>query len=410
MSLLIKMAWLNIWRNKRRAAILLMAMVAGLVGVIFSLGVVSGWISQMIDTAVGTTESHVKVMATGFHENPVIENHFVPPRALHEHLRTDARVRGWSDRVQVSGLLSTADQSVLVTIIGVDPVAETTVSVIPNAIVKGDFFTAARTSQIVVGDRLAQRISKGIGKKVVLTSQQLGGELGAAALRIAGVFDTGNSGFDEHTVYVRKDVLQDMLGMHDEITETAIALHDIDMTEVVSNDLRRRVQSEHLQIYTWQERLPFIVQTLSLSKRMMAPYYGIFYLAMAFGVLNTLLMAIGERTHEIGVLMAIGMRPRNMILVIVMESFMLSALAAAIGLTVGSTLVLWLGHTGIDLGSLAAGANYFGLGRTLRPQFDPGMTAAAAVATIAIGVIFSLQPAFHAVWKTPVEAMNSRNA
>ncbi|MBU1909390.1 MAG: FtsX-like permease family protein, partial [Verrucomicrobia bacterium] len=132
---------------------------------------------------------------------------------------------------------------------------------------------------------------------------------------------------------------------------------------------------------------------------------ALFYIAMAFGIVNTLLMAIGERTHEIGIMLAMGMHRRTLVLLIMLESLFLALLAALAGAGIGWGLVAWFGHRGIDLSAFSAAMEYYGLGHVLYPVLDPGRAAWAVVAMLAVALVFSFYPAARAARLVPVEAI-----
>ncbi|MBU1692675.1 MAG: FtsX-like permease family protein [Verrucomicrobia bacterium] len=405
MKTLLKMAWLNIWRNKRRTLILLCAMAAGLIGVLFTMGFMQGWMNQMVDNAIMTYEGHVKILGKGFQRNPVIENSMPAMPDVEGILNRDPRVRAWTERLTAQGLLSTPTDSRVVTIVGADPDREPQVSVIGEALRDGEFVSSKEPLKIAIGRTLSEKIKKGLGKKVVLMSQRLDGEIGSAAFRVGGLFDTGSGSYDESTVYISLADARQMLAEGDRVTEITILLHDIKDSEVVAADLARELKERGVEVVTWKDRLPFIVEMIKLSDRFAIPYYALFYIAMAFGIVNTLLMAIGERTHEIGIMLAMGMHRRTLVLLIMLESLFLAILAALAGAGIGWGLVAWFGHRGIDLSAFSAAMEYYGLGHVLYPVLDPGRAAWAVVAMLAVALVFSFYPAARAARLVPVEAI-----
>jgi ABC-type lipoprotein release transport system permease subunit len=405
MKTLLKMAWLNIWRNKRRAVILLCSMTAGLVGVLLSMALALGWIHQLKENAVRTYEGHLKVFAQGYHLNPVVDHHLDPSPALSQWLDRDPRVKAWAERVAVDGLLSTPTHSVVVRIVGIDPDRERHVSILADAVQEGRFLSAAEPHQILVSRRLADKLQKGTGKKVVLLSQQLGDELGSGAFRIGGIFDTGNGAFDGQTVCILKTEAQQMLKLSNQVTEVVAILRDMRESEACAAELAALVRGEPVEVLTWKEQLPFVAQVIEFSNRIMLPYYGIFYIAMAFGIMNTLLMAIGERTHEIGVMMAIGLGRGRLVGLILLESAFLALVAILVSSLLTWLLVSWWKVKGINLSVLAAGMDYLGVGRILYPFLDVPHVVAAVLAALGVTVAFSVYPAARAARLVPVEAI-----
>ena len=173
----------------------------------------------------------------------------------------------------------------------------------------------------------------------------------------------------------------------------------------MAKQLQSRLAGKPLDVLSWTQRMPFVVRSIELSNQMMIPYYAIFYVAMAFGIVNTLLMAIGERTHEIGVMMAIGMRRRRLVLLIMLESMLIALVASILGTAAGCGIVAWLGQVGIDLTAMAEGIDYMGFDRVLYPRLEwPGVII-AAVSALIVAAVFSLYPAIRAARLTPVKAI-----
>ncbi len=405
MNPLVKMAWLNLWRNPRRTAILVCAVAAGLVGILFSMAFVNGWIRQMVADAVGTYEGHVKILARGYNDNPVIENSFEPSERVRAALAGDPRVKSWVERAAVQGLLSTPEHSLVVTIIGTDPQREGEVSTAFRMLAAGRPLSGEAEGEILLGEDLAEKIKKGRGKKVVLMSQQLGGEIGTAAFRAAGVFDVGSGSYNEAHVYITLGEAQRMLNLGGRVTEIAVLLHDIAMCDAVAADLAARLDDPSLEVLTWRQRLLYVHETLEMMGDYTWIYYAIFYLAMAFGIVNTLMISIGERTHEIGVLMAVGMTRTRLMMVILLESFFIAVVAVAAGLAAGGALVGWFNVRGIDLSAFAEGMDLFGMAHVIRPALAAADLYSAVAGTFVISILFSLLPAWRAARLVPVEAL-----
>jgi ABC-type lipoprotein release transport system permease subunit len=399
------MAWLNIWRNRRRTVILICAMTAGLAGVLFSAGLINGWLDEMVRGSVQTFEGHVKVLARGYRDNPVVENSMAPLPGLPDTLEGEPRVRAWAERIVVPALLSTPAHSMVVNVIGIDPEAEARVSTAREMVREGDYLSADAPGKILVGRRLADKVALRLGKKLVLMSQQLGGDLGSGAYRVAGIFESGMGGFDEGNVYLLKSDARRLLGLDERITEMVIMLHDIADSEQVAADLGRTLAGGEAEATGWRERMPMVAQYIELSHRFMLPYYAVFYLAMAFGIVNTMSMAIGERTYEIGVMLAVGMKRPRIVLLLSLEALFIALVAAACGLALGGALVGTLGHMGIDLTAFAAAMDYIGIGKVIYPYLEPHGVVGAVVAMLAVALLFSFIPAFRAARMVPVQAL-----
>lgn len=405
MNPLLKMAWLNLWRNPRRTAILLCAMAAGLVGILFSMAFVNGWVRQLVADSIGIYEGHAKILAKGYHDNPVIENSFLPSEEIWAVLANDPRVKNWVPRVAVPGLLSTPEHSLVVNIIGTDPGREPEVSTATRMLVSGRALAENSAGDILLGEDLAEKVKKGLGQKVVLMSQQLGGELGTGAFRAAGIFDVGSGSYNEGNVYIPLAAAQQMLNLGGRLTEIAVLLHDTAQSAAVAADLAARLNDPDLEVLTWRQRLPYVNETLNMMGQYTWIYYAIFYLAMAFGIVNTLMISIGERTHEIGVLLAVGMARSRLMAVILLESVFIAVVAVMAGLAAGGALTGWFHVRGIDLSAFSEGLDLYGMAHVIRPVLLPGDVMSALTGTFVISILFSLLPAWRAARLVPVQAL-----
>lgn len=405
MNLLVQMAWRNVWRNKRRALLLFCAMTAGLVGVLFTMGFARGYLRQMEDQAVLAYEGHLKLLAPGYNENPIVENNMAPLGDLHAAWDRDPFLAAWCERVVAPGLLSTPRQSRVVTLLGVDPAREAAVSMVARTIAEGRFLTPDDESKVLISAWLSRKLQLGVGKKLVLLAQRLDGELGSASFRIAGLFDTGNSGFDRHHVLLLRSAAADLLATKDRITEVTFLLRDHEDLDAAGAALRSAIEGRPVELYTWQQRLPLIQEGIEISERFIFIYYAIFYIAMAFGIVNTLLMAIGERTHEIGVMTAIGMSRARLVGVFLLESLFIGLLAAVLGVAAGWLVVRTLGLSGIDVSAFAEAWGSLPIGRVLYPSLSARGMLGAAVTTVLVSLLVSLYPAARAARLAPVQAI-----
>jgi len=406
-SVLAKMAWLNIWRNRRRTIIMLLAMTVGLAGILFEQALINGWLDEMVDSAVRTFEGHVKVLGEGYHENPVVENCMEIPSSLHAWLDADPRVRAWSERIVARGLLCTPSHSRVVTVIGIDPDREKAVSDISDAMREGVFLSPGSAGAVMMGHRLAEKIKARLGRKTVLMAQQLGEELGSGAFRVRAIYATGSGGFDENHVYLLKSDAQKLLGLTNRITEVVVMLHDIDQSDSFGEDLARRLKDSPVEALSWKQRLPLVARYLELTGKFVLPYYAVFYLAMAFGIVNTMSMAIADRTAEIGVFLALGMSRSRIVLLLLLEVCWISLLACVTGLVLGGGLVWHFGTRGMDLSRFADAMDFLGMGKVIYPYLTTlGIVISSAV-MIAVSLVFCLFPAIRAARRTPVHALRT---
>jgi len=403
--LFLHLAWRNLWRNPWRTAIVLTAVAVGIAGVVLSMAINNGLVLQMVQNAIATEVGHLQIHATGFDRNPVVRVRLKDGGDASEAvLRSLPEVRAWAPRVTSEGLIFSPRASVGVRVVGIDPAKEATVSILARSIVAGRYLDADGTAKrILIGATLARRLHIGVGDKVVVSVQDLSGDLTGEAFRIAGLFRTPSLEFDRGTVFMRLDESQRLFGLGDAVSEVVIIARERAMIPVIRDALRRRL-GDAVEVQTWEELRPMLLQTVEIFDSVGWYVYAAIFVAMVFGIANVLLMAVYERIREIGILMAIGMRPRRLLAMILTESIILTTLGLALGYgtAVGAVAAL---HDGIDLSFWARGLTAVGVGTRIVPvirSYDVVIPIGIAVLT---ALAASLWPALRAARLRPAEAI-----
>jgi ABC-type lipoprotein release transport system permease subunit len=307
-------------------------------------------------------------------------------------------------------LVGTEEKSVGAMLVGVDPVAERALGPIDRRVVQGRFLGEA-AGEVTVGSGLAEDLDLKLGDTVVAVTQAADGSLGNALYTVVGVHKTGDAQLDRMGLYLRLPDLQDLLGLPDQVHGLTILTDDPDDVDAYTARLREAVGSDVVQVQTWREASPQAAQLMAMSDVGGLILVAIVFGAAAFGVLNTMTMSVFERTRELGVLLAIGLRPYQMVAMIVLESVGLAAVAAAIGLALGGSLDLYLVRHGLDFTDAIGGKELSVAGVLLDPVIHGAVeprslvVIVGAVFVVAIGA--SLWPAFRAARLQPVDAMRA---
>lgn len=404
--MLLELAWRNIWRNRKRTAILLVAVVIGIWSMIFLGALMRGIADQMVTNGIDTLTGHVAVQERGYHEDPAIENRIADPgpvrAVLEKNLPPGSR---WTARVRVPAVAATARHSTGLTLVGIDPETEKTVSFLGKAMHSGRYLEEGDTGGILVGEALLERMETRIGHRLVLMSQDTGGEIASRSFTIAGTFRGEMESTEKSFVFVNGKAAREMLKMGEAVSEFSVILPREGETEKVAALLRRKLAGEPLDVLTWKERLPLVSAVLSLYDQFIFLWYVVVFVAMGFGLVNTILMAVFERMREFGLLKALGMRPRGIVGEVLMEALVILGIGAAAGNVLGILSVLALKTRGIDLSSVAAGSEYAGLGRAIFPSLAGTDLLLANGVVFVLGAVVSLYPAFRAARFTPVRAL-----
>ncbi len=402
----IQLAWRNVWRNPRRTAVILVAVVIGVWAMVFLGALMRGMADGMVENAISTLTGEIQVHREGYRRDPVIAHRIENPepvrKALEETLPDGSR---WTARVRVNAIINNARHSAGATLVGIDPETEAGVSFIgPSAVVEGRYLEADDSNAALVGRALISEFETEPGHKLVVMSQGADGEIASRAFRIVGVFRAEMEATETGFVFVTRGAAQQMLNMGDAVSEISIILPDRDRVDAVADRLRAALP-EGTETHTWKEILSAISAYLEVFNGFMYLWYLVIFIAMGFGIVNTLLMAVFERMREFGVLKALGMKPLRIVGGILSESFLLLAVGTVIGNLAGGLSILALAQTGIDLSAMAEGAEYAGISRVVYPALAGRDVLIANAVVLGLGLVISLYPAIKAARITPVRAM-----
>ena len=399
--MLTAIAWRNIWRNKRRSAIMIAAITLGLWGGLFAVGIFSGMYDTMVSSSIDRNLTHIQIHVKGFRDEQLISMSLPHPEILCDSIRSLPGVQAVSPRTIIEGMASSPSSAQGVKIVGIGREEERQATAIGRRLVGGRFFEGDERSPIVIGRKLAEKLSLKLRGKIVLSFQRPDGSIVYGAFRIAGVFDTESTNFDGGTVFVLHNDLDELTGQH-LIHEVAVRLTTNDSLNPVAN--RLAVLFPEYQIETWKDLAPELKLAESADVSM-AIFLGIILLALLFGITNTMLMSVLDRVREFGVLMAVGMRRRRVFAMIVLETLFLSITGSIAGILLGLTTVFWFGHTGISLAWFSDGLSLWGISSMLYPAVHSSMYITLGVMVIVAACAAAMYPATKAIRLNPASAI-----
>jgi ABC-type lipoprotein release transport system permease subunit len=383
--LVFRMAWRNAWRNLRRTGIVVVAVSVGIAGTILAMAFNYGFVIQMVETAIETELGHVQVHAPGFDENPELRVRLEDGgAAVLAALEAAEGVRAFARRIQAEGLIASPRASVGVRILGVEPELESEVTVVARSVTAGSYLGAVR-GRVLIGEKLATRLSVGVGDKVVLSAQDLSGELTGEALRVVGLFHTASRALDEGAGLLVLSDSQRLLGMGEAVSG---------VVAVASS--RRRIDGLHLQ--------PALVYIVEVFDQAAVLIYVAIFIAMAFGIANVLLMTVYERVREIGILTAIGFGQVRLVLTIVVEAIVVTLMGVVVGIAI-ALASMWLLRDGIDISVFAGGLDAYGIGSRITPVLRSGEITTPVWVAVVTAVLAAAWPARRAVSLLPAQAV-----
>jgi len=403
LTLLLPLAWRNLWRHPRRSGVILVAISVGVWAIVFFNALLRAWNQSALEEAIMSLTGHGQIHATHYLDDPSVVHRMLPPTQPLTELLNSPAVQAWAQRVRVPAVIHSAHSSAPITLVGIQPHAEQGLSFIATAVTQGHYLHTPHDEGVLLGQALAERLKTGLGKRIVVMSQNLQGGLSERGFKIVGIFTATQESTEKAYLFTGLHTAQTLLNMGGALSEIAFVLHDIKQLPQFIQTLSEVVP--HNPISSWETLQPFAKAMFQLSTVSITLLGGIMFIAMAFGIVNTLLMAIFERTREIGLLQALGMRGHWIVLYILLESALLIGLGIIMGLSLGILTLIGF-HDGLDLSRFAAAMSYWGARKVLYLELNIIDLMIIGSTIWILGLLVSCYPAWRASRYVPVTALN----
>jgi ABC-type lipoprotein release transport system permease subunit len=403
LAIILMLAWRNMWRNHRRTIVMVSAITIGVWAMIFMTALMRGMVNDMVRDGVRALPGHIQVHHPAYRDDPSVNNLIPIPDSELTEAFSNAGLDGWASRVRVPAIISSERESRGVTLLGVDPARERSIEAIGSVIAAGRNLEGVSDTGVVLGRKLADKLETGIGKRIVLMSQDPDNEIADRGYRVVGLFEANLEMVEEMFVFAGKNTLQKMLRIEDEVSEVAVLASDYrDLDSLI---LRvRSLAGEGVEVLPWQVLNAYLGSMLGVMDGFVLVWMIIVFLALSFGLVNTLVMAVFERIREIGLMLALGMRPASILGQIVIESSLLLVMGLVIGNALAWASVVPL-KDGIDISGVAQGMEMFGASSILYPELKLKDVITANVVVLVLGFFASLSPAWRASRYEPIEAI-----
>lgn len=406
MKLILIIAWRNIWRNRRRSIIMIMAITAGLWGGLFAASFSHGMLEQRFETSIEQHISHIQIHHPDFIRDQAVEHQIEHWPELRDLLDKDAGIKAFSGRTLLSGMLASANLTQGVRILGIDTEREAQTTGISSHLISGSYFAGEVTNQVLVGKKLAEKTKLQERSRLVLTFQDTDGELISGAFRVAGIFQTANSIFDETHVFILQSDLQGMFDGQLIINEIALLAEDKEMIPQIQDKYKELFPD--YSIRTWDEISPELTFLVEMAGVMITVILIIILMALGFGLVNTMLMSVFERTRELGMLLSVGMNKKRVFMMILLETTFLSLLGALGGIILSTGSIFLASQNGIDLSSVGGDSmEAFGFSAVVYPSLNISLYIRLIILVIITAILTTIYPAMKATRLSPAEAVRT---
>jgi len=401
---IIIMAWRNIWRNKVRSLIIIGSVALGLIAGLFVLSLYKGIMKDRVNVVIRQEVAHIQVHHPLFKEDYDPQYVITDKEKVREFLVEMDEVAEFATRSIGQGMVATGTGSSGIQIVGVDPEKENIVSQLNSKLIEGSGFDAAKKNQALIGKKLADKMHLKPGSKAILTFTDRESNIVSAAFRVAGIYQTDNAPLDERIVFVRRSDLNILLTVEDDFHEIAILLKDDEGVEGFGTAMQSAFPD--VKIETWQELSPETKLMIDTTDQYSYIFITIIMFALSFGIINAMLMAVLERSREIGMLLALGMNRPRVFTMILTETILLTLSGTPLGILISWIIVTFYRNHGLDIATFGGEAmSSFGFSTVIYPEFPWEKMVTEMLIVVSAAFIASLIPALKAIKLQPVEAL-----
>jgi putative ABC transport system permease protein len=397
-------SWRNVWRNKGRTLVVVGAIILGVWALTFTLSFMRTFVVNYVDNAIKEQYAHMQIHFPDFRMNQDIHLDIPDGENIAAEIREYSHVEGASPRIIMMGMIASAKTTSGAQIFGVVPEEEKKVFELQQSVIEGTYFEETLTNPAVIGKELADKLNLGVKSRAVLTFVDKEGNLVHGAFRVAGIFDSSSPILDPSAVYLLKSDMERLLNVDELVHQIAIRLTDQDQIKETQQTLAARFPN--LEVQNWKELAPEL--DLIISQSMTSLYFliGIIVLALAFGIVNTMLMAVLERTKELAMLMAIGMKKIRVFSMVILETVMIAIVGGPIGLLLGYITIQTFYHRGLDLSIYSEGLEQYGFDSILYLRLEVYYYFVVVSGVISTAIMAAVYPAFKAIQLKPAEALH----
>lgn len=403
----VKMAWRNVWRNWRRSLIASIAIVLGLILLIFMEALIEGSDQAIYGNAVRLYGGNIQVHAPGFRDKanrlPLIP--LDNPDEVIEIARALPEVASISERINTGGMVSSREGSYPVHITAIQPESEASVSLVAKNITQGRFLTADDGDAILIGKQMADLLNVGVGDRILLLGKRKDGSMRQRSMTVVGIFSLGMGDAEKGLVYINLSTAQTLYNLRNQVTEVAITLNRVGPERTLMASMQPKLPN--YEVDSFDTLNPEIRQALE-TKQLSIAIIGFIVLFMAgIGILNLMLMAVYERTREMGVLAALGMKGRQLMALFLFEGMFIGVVGAVVGGFLSWVVVSAVATQGIDY-SFAEGMGdiYALMGNRIYPVISTSVIINYGIGVIIIAALASIIPAWQASKNEPAEALH----
>ncbi len=407
MRLYLRLAWRNVWRHRRRTLLIVSAMGLGLSLMMMYDGLVDGFNQAIYGNAIKVLGGNIQVHAAGYHESaeqkPLLP---LPDDAkVLEVVRAQPGVVTASRRINTGGLASSREGAFAVGITAIEPEVEQQVNLAGQNVVAGRGLTASDGDSVFIGKGLAEAMNVTVGDRISLSGRSAHEQLRQRTMTVVGVYDLGMVDIEKINVYISLTEAQTLYDLPGQSTEVAVFLDRVGGERQLINKLSPALPGHEMA--SFEDSYPELQYALASKGRAMDIFSVIILGIAGIGILNLLLMAVYERTREIGVLGAMGLKPREISLLFILEGTLIGVVGVALGIVLGLAFNGMMRAVGLDFTSFSGMTSYTALiTNKIYPSWGIGKLLSRGLTVAIIAALAAVVPAREAAQRDPAEALH----
>ena len=404
------LAWRNLWRHKRRTLITASSIAFGVLLAVTFTGAGDYFHTRMIDAGANMGMGHITIAARDYNRAPSSQKFIKGANTLQVLIADLPEVTSVVARIQGQAMFASARKSFGGTFIAIDPTQESANNnLFIESLTEGVMLSQTAGKGIVMGVDLVRKLKLNLGKKVVYTTTDINGEIVSAVARVSGIFRTGVAEVDGGMALLPIQSVQKVLGYESgEVSLIAISLGDQRLSHALRDKMQGQPEFEHVEVLNWQQTQPDLAGMIAVDKSANRISQLMISLLIAAGILNTMLMSVLERSREFGVMMALGMSPRGLFSLVILESFWLAVVGLIIGIIITIPWYLHMAETGIDLTSAYGDDFSFGgvlLDTVFKIRLFKESIIVILIGLFGLALLSGVYPAWRAGRIPPVESL-----
>jgi ABC-type lipoprotein release transport system permease subunit len=404
--MIVSLSWRNVWRNKLRSSVIIVATTLGICAGIFSAAFYQGMADQRIEKAIKSELSHIQVHEKEFRNSNEIKEYISDADQLSNRIGQIPGVEGVSNRIIIFSMVASAETGSGVKIVGIDPGKERLTTNIHEKLEEGNYFEESRKNQVLIGHKLAEKLKVRLNSKVVITLLDVDNNITYGAFRVVGIFNTVNNAFDEANIFVRDTDLAKLINLPaNSCHEIAILVDNNENVDGIKAEIQQ--VSGDLEVLSWLDLSPEMSYLNEAMDLFMYIFIVIILLALLFGIINTMLMVVLERIKEIGMLMAVGMNKLRIFMMILLETIFLSLTGGVIGVFLGTLISNYFETRPINLAAWADAYTDLGYDPFVYTSLNMELLINVTVMVLITGILASIYPAYKALKQDPADALRT---